>query len=65
MDGDHDCAGIDVGIYSWYERIFFSILFSMLFDSTSQALVIEGIPPGNCFLLSCIIKLYCFLLSYY
>ena len=37
MDGDHDCAGIDVGIYSW---IFFSILFSMLFDSTSQALVI-------------------------
>ena len=40
MDGDHDCAGIDVGIYSWYERIFFSVLFSMLFDSTSQALVI-------------------------
>ena len=40
MDGDHDCAGIDVGIHSWYERIFFSILFSMLFDSTSQALVI-------------------------
>ena len=56
MDGDHDCAGIDVGIYihgmSGYSFLYY---FQCCLTKLVKLWSFRESPPGNCFLLSCIV----------